>query len=55
RTVRLWNRQGQLLQTLSGHTANVWGVSFSPDGQTLASSSEDGVLVAIVQKLTLRL
>jgi hypothetical protein len=40
RTIRLWNPQtGQCLNTLRGHTAWVWSISWSPDGQTLASGS----------------
>ncbi|MHC5833926.1 MAG: WD40 repeat domain-containing protein, partial [Nostoc sp.] len=41
KTVKLWNRKGQLLQTLQGHSSAVWGVAFSPDGQTIASASDD--------------
>ncbi|QJB43342.1 hypothetical protein HGD76_02975 [Dolichospermum flos-aquae CCAP 1403/13F] len=32
---------GNLLQTLSGHSDSVWSVAYSPDGQTLASGSDD--------------
>ncbi|NET36876.1 MAG: hypothetical protein F6K19_33425, partial [Cyanothece sp. SIO1E1] len=41
RTVKLWSRDGQLLQTLEGHSDSVLSVSFSPDGKTLASASAD--------------
>ena len=41
RSVKLWNRSGQLLQTLSGHSNDVTGVVFSPDGKTIASASLD--------------
>ncbi|MBW4597980.1 MAG: hypothetical protein KME46_35030 [Brasilonema angustatum HA4187-MV1] len=41
KTVRLWNLQGQLLKTLSGHSEAVWGVALSPDGKTIASASSD--------------
>ncbi|KAB8329953.1 AAA family ATPase [Scytonema tolypothrichoides VB-61278] len=34
-------RRGTLLATLKGHQARVSGVAFSPDGQTLASASDD--------------
>ncbi|MFL6148530.1 MAG: WD40 repeat domain-containing protein [Pseudonocardiaceae bacterium] len=38
-TVRLWKvddrRQRSLLSTLTGHTNNVYSVTFSPDGHTL--------------------
>ncbi|WP_293139239.1 AAA-like domain-containing protein [Okeania sp. SIO3I5] len=40
-TVKLWNHQGQLLQTLEGHENWVWGVAVSPDGETIASASRD--------------
>jgi hypothetical protein len=32
---------GQELRTLKGHTGQVWGVTFSPDGTCLASGSDD--------------
>jgi len=35
---------GAPLRTLEGHTDGVWSVAFSPDGQTLASGSEDGTV-----------
>jgi WD40 repeat protein len=40
--VHLWDvNSGESLKTLSGHTNQVWSVSFSPDGRTLVSSSHD--------------
>ncbi|RQH12285.1 WD40 repeat domain-containing protein, partial [Okeania hirsuta] len=36
-----WNRQGKLLQTLTGHENEVNGVAFSPDGETIATASRD--------------
>ncbi|WP_414516560.1 AAA-like domain-containing protein, partial [Nostoc sp. PCC 9305] len=41
KTVKLWNRNGQFLQTLQGHSSSVLGVAFSPDGETIASASDD--------------
>jgi len=44
-TVGLWDvATGQQLRQFQGHTYRVSSVSFSPDGQTLASGSWDGVL-----------
>ena len=40
--IRLWNPQtGKLKGTLTGHTADIPGLMFSPDGQTLVSASRD--------------
>ncbi|MBE9186204.1 AAA family ATPase [Microcoleus sp. LEGE 07076] len=36
--------KGELLATLRGHSKWVFGVSFSPDGQTLASAGADGTV-----------
>ncbi|MEM9978406.1 MAG: WD40 repeat domain-containing protein, partial [Cyanobacteria bacterium P01_D01_bin.2] len=43
-TVKLWNLQGEELQTFKGHANEVNDVIFSPDGQTLASTSADGTV-----------
>jgi len=43
-TVKLWNKQGKLLQTLQGHQNSVNSVSWSPDGQTLATGSADNTV-----------
>ncbi len=37
-------RRGTLLKTFTGHTAAVWGISFSPDGKTIASGSVDNMV-----------
>ncbi|ETO31733.1 G-protein beta WD-40 repeats containing protein [Reticulomyxa filosa] len=40
--IRLWDsNSGKLLQTLAGHSNEVWRVEFSPDGQKLVSASYD--------------
>ncbi len=40
KTLRLWNREGELLHSLSGHENWVISVAFSPDGKTIASASD---------------
>ncbi|NEQ54098.1 MAG: hypothetical protein F6K11_28865 [Leptolyngbya sp. SIO3F4] len=40
-TVKLWDRNGTLLNTLAGHSSWVRSVAFSPDGNTIASASAD--------------
>jgi WD40 repeat protein len=43
-SVKLWRRNGQLFQTLSGHQKGVLSVNFSPDGQMLASAGLDNTI-----------
>jgi len=45
--VRLWDRGGQALATLSGHQGGVGSVVFSPDGQTVASGGDDGSRITV--------
>ena len=40
-TVKLWNKQGILLRTLTGHKGGVLTVAFSPDGTQLISTGFD--------------
>jgi len=40
--VRLWDvTTGRCIRTLTGHTSEIYSVSFSPDGQIVASGSDD--------------
>ncbi len=39
--VRMWTKNGHLLQTLTGHTGPITALAFSPDGSLLASAAAD--------------
>ncbi|MGK7932819.1 MAG: AAA-like domain-containing protein [Microcystaceae cyanobacterium] len=41
-TAKLWNKQGELIKTLTETKDFIYDVVFSPDGQTLITSSSDG-------------
>jgi len=44
--IKLWDvSTGQCLKTLQEHTSGVQSVAFSPDGQTLASGSNAGIIM----------
>ena len=43
-TIRLWKRDGTLLNTLKGHRSGIYEVVFSPNGQQIASASTDGTI-----------
>ncbi len=44
-TIKLWKLDDTLLTTLTGHTAQVLAVAFSPDGNLLASASADSTVI----------
>lgn len=40
--IRVWQvKNGNLIKELKGHSGIIWSVAFSPNGQILASSSND--------------
>ncbi|MCP2729438.1 WD40 repeat domain-containing protein [Limnofasciculus baicalensis] len=41
----MWNLEGKELLTLTGHKDIVFSISFSPDGETIASGSGDGKII----------
>jgi WD40 repeat protein len=43
-TIKIWNRRGESLTTLRGHSALVTGVAFTPDGSRLVTSSVDSTV-----------
>ncbi|NJO95054.1 MAG: hypothetical protein HC764_02485 [Pleurocapsa sp. CRU_1_2] len=40
-TIKLWHRDGKLIETLYGHDEAVWSIAFSADSKTMVSASED--------------
>jgi len=41
--VRVWDvNSASLLKELPGHTSQIFGVCFSPDGQNIASGANEG-------------
>ena len=43
-TIRIWNQQGQEIDTLRQHQGRVYSVSFSPIQMLIATASEDGTI-----------
>ena len=43
-TIKLWNKNGTLINTLTGHKDTVNDLRFSQDGQLIVSASNDGTL-----------
>jgi WD40 repeat protein len=42
--IKLWQPDGTLIETLTGHTDDVYDTSFSPDGEILASGGADDTI-----------
>jgi WD40 repeat protein len=38
----LWNKNGSLLEVITGHEAEVTGAGFNPSGNALVTASRDG-------------
>ena len=43
-SIKIWNRDGSVMATLTDHQGEVNSVSFSPDGQIFASASNDNTI-----------
>lgn len=41
RTIKLWDGQGNIVDTFTAHKGGVFSIAFTPDGQRLASASTD--------------
>jgi len=42
--IKLWQPDGTLKKTLTGHSDRIWSLVYSPDGSLLASGSADGTI-----------
>ncbi|MEC4991605.1 MAG: AAA-like domain-containing protein [Oscillatoria sp. PMC 1068.18] len=43
-SIKIWRRDGTLLNTLEKYSTPVWTIKFSPDGNYLAAGSDDGII-----------
>ena len=43
--MKLWNLEGELLQTLPGHQTMVFSLAFTADGNFLVSGGDDRTLI----------
>lgn len=44
KNVKLWNREGALINEFIGHNYAIYGLSFSPDGKHIVTGSSDGTI-----------
>ena len=44
-TVKIWNLEGKLIDTLTGHQATVKAIAISPNQQYLASVDDNGKII----------
>ncbi len=44
KTIKLWNPDGRLIETLKGHPEEVWSLDFNQDGTRLASIDKNGIV-----------
>jgi WD40 repeat protein len=42
--VKLWSRNGRIVQTWRGHTGAVRALTFTPDGRRVISAGQDGAI-----------
>lgn len=45
KTIKIWDKEGNLKKTISSHDGRIWDIAFSLDGRSLVSASEDKTLV----------
>lgn len=41
RQVKIWNLEGNCLLSFEAHTAEIFAIAFSPDGETIVSAADD--------------
>ncbi|MEH2007713.1 nSTAND1 domain-containing NTPase [Nostoc sp.] len=55
KTIKLFSREGKLLRIFTGHEGQVWGVSFSPDGQAVSKAMPKGLIASASKDKTVKL